>query len=81
MKNHMIRARLFSLLTGDGKFRITSHGCGSRTSLAYRVTLDSGKYGLFDSRGQALSGGVTDDDLRELVSAVIDELASLRDSL
>lgn len=68
------RKEFLELLSGNRAVRLTSHGCGSRTQLAYRIGST-----LFDRQGNKLEGAVCDDMLLATARMVRDKLSKLLD--
>jgi len=71
----MNRGDLLALLAGGGHIYRTSHGCGSRTQLAYRVfkKRPSGQC-VLDANGKTLAGSITDEQLLDICRDVSDQL-------
>ena len=72
----MDRAKVLALLNGHRGVRLTSHGCGSRTQLAFRIDHPDG-YAVLDRSGRLLEGRVSDEILLAMASEVMDSISDL----
>ena len=67
---------MLALLAGGGHIFRTSHGCGSRSQLAYRVYCKNpSKQCVRDANGKVLAGSITDEQILAICRSVADQLS------
>ena len=73
------RSLLISILSGTRHIMLTSHGCGIRSQLGFRLTLDKDSVSSVYSRdGEHLSGPIlSDQELTTFARRIIGELQEL----
>ena len=69
------RAKLLKLLATSDLVRLSSHGCGSQTKLAYRID-HGGYHSVYGRDGRKLAGSPVPDDL--LLQHASDVVADLQ---